>query len=255
MNIKEYLDLNPMGSSYLKYSYNVYSQNGEDGIINQILKELEIKKGTIVEFGAWDGIYLSNTYNLTKNDSFNFILIEGDFDKFKEYKKDLKNSNIYNLYVSPNKESENSIDNILKNVGLEYDPNDFVLMSIDVDSCDYYIMESIEKYRPIILIVETNISFPLGSDFKSLDKGCSFDSVWDLGKSMGYSTVAYTSNSILVRNDYVDKLKSFNDKSNKKDIYIDSSQYLTLARLDKIGNILEEYYGQSEHYPQSGNKN
>jgi hypothetical protein len=40
-----------------------------------------------VEFGAWDGEYLSNTYNLAKELNFRTILIEGD----------KKNSNIYQL--------------------------------------------------------------------------------------------------------------------------------------------------------------
>jgi len=49
---------------YKTYAKNVHSQNGEDGIIEEILKRLDIKNGYVCEFGAWDGIHLSNTFNL-----------------------------------------------------------------------------------------------------------------------------------------------------------------------------------------------
>lgn len=44
----------------LDYMWNKYSQAGQDGIIKHIFKTLNIQSGHFVEFGAWDGIYLSN---------------------------------------------------------------------------------------------------------------------------------------------------------------------------------------------------
>ena len=44
-------------SSFDKYKYNVYSQNGEDGIIQELLIRLQKKISKdpwCVEFGAWD---------------------------------------------------------------------------------------------------------------------------------------------------------------------------------------------------------
>ena len=75
MTVKEYVEINKIGSPYLKYAKNLYSQNGEDGIIEKILDDLDIKKGIVIEFGAWDGIYISNIYNLWKYGNFNGILI------------------------------------------------------------------------------------------------------------------------------------------------------------------------------------
>ena len=137
-----------------------------------------------------------------------------------------------------------------KKIGYKNTEGDLILMSIDVDSSDYYIMESIDYNRPIIMVIETSISFPPGSYFKSYDRGCSLDSVWDLGKKMGYSVVAYTSNAILVRNDYIHLLKEFNEESTIEDIYIDQYQYLTLAKLNHEGEILETYFTESMEYSQ-----
>ena len=52
---------------YNKFKKNIYSQNGEDGIIEELIKRLEIKNLEVCEFGAWDGKLYSNTFNLVKN--------------------------------------------------------------------------------------------------------------------------------------------------------------------------------------------
>ena len=45
-----------------KFKKNVFSQNGEDGIIEELIKRLEIKNLEVCEFGAWDGKLYSNTF-------------------------------------------------------------------------------------------------------------------------------------------------------------------------------------------------
>ena len=65
-------------------------------------------------------MYLSNTYNLVKY-GWNAIYIEGDIRKFKDLLKTKSNhENIiaFNKFVSKNKESENSLDNILKKTNI-----------------------------------------------------------------------------------------------------------------------------------------
>ena len=63
---------------YNKYRKNKYSQNGEDGVLQEILKRLNIKKGWVCEFGAWDGKHLSNTFNLVEKKNFQAVYIEGN---------------------------------------------------------------------------------------------------------------------------------------------------------------------------------
>jgi len=42
---------------YNVYQKNIHSQNGEDGIVEELLKRLNIESGYVCEFGAWDGIH------------------------------------------------------------------------------------------------------------------------------------------------------------------------------------------------------
>src|SRR5260370_39426352 len=71
----------------LDYAANVYSQNGEDGILSKILELLPAKDEWCVEFGAWDGRYLSNTCNLIEKSGYSAVLIEPDRKKFADLLK------------------------------------------------------------------------------------------------------------------------------------------------------------------------
>ena len=49
------------GNWLLKYRKNIFSQFGEDGIIEKIFSILPNTCKWCVEFGAWDGKHISNT--------------------------------------------------------------------------------------------------------------------------------------------------------------------------------------------------
>ena len=103
------------------FAKNIYSQNGEDGIIEELLKRLNIQGGWACEFGAWDGIFLSNCYNLILNKSFKGLLIEGNEKRFIVLKKNLEKKNVIlvNKYVAF--EGPNSVDNILESNNFNID--------------------------------------------------------------------------------------------------------------------------------------
>lgn len=194
---------------YLSYAKNIYSQCGEDGIIEQLFKDLNIYEGVVVEFGAWDGIYLSNTCNLWKNNKFSSILIEGDSAKAFELQllaSKYPHVEFVNAYVSHEKDSDNCIDNILSRSKHYIDSNTYAMISIDIDSFDYYIFQSMEKYKPKVVIIETNTSYDVHTEYISTDSGCSLKSVNDLAISKGYTLVCHTGNAIFVRNDLLNML-------------------------------------------------
>ena len=62
---------------YNEFKKDNHSQNGEDGIIEELLNRLQIKSGWVCEFGAWDGIVGSNCRKLTE-EGWTGIFIEAD---------------------------------------------------------------------------------------------------------------------------------------------------------------------------------
>lgn len=140
-----------------KFAKNVTSQHGEDGIIHYIIEHVRSVPKVCVEFGAWDGKFLSNTYNLWHNKKWKGILIESDSDKANKIKQNYKNYNvsIFNQWIHP--EGRGSIDELFKLNDL--DPNIGVI-SIDIDSYDYYVFKNMNYINSAIIIVEHNHSIP-----------------------------------------------------------------------------------------------
>ena len=73
-----------------RYGKNFFSQNGEDGIIIELLKRLnfEIKSHGVVNLVP-GMVYGSNTFNLVKY-NFNAVYIESNKSRFKDLLKTQK---------------------------------------------------------------------------------------------------------------------------------------------------------------------
>jgi hypothetical protein len=193
---------------YNTYSKNIYSQNGEDGIVEELLKRLNINNGWVCEFGAWDGIHLSNTFNLVTK-GFNAVFIEGDVHKYSDLLKTVKKYNNIipiNAFVDYN-DTPNSLDNLLKKTNI---PIDFDILSIDIDSYDYHVWKSLKTYNPKIVIIEINSSVNTDNNNhihnNTYYSGTGFKPTFDLGVQKGYKFILHTGNMFFIRNDLFDKL-------------------------------------------------
>jgi hypothetical protein len=148
--------------SLKQFEYNVRSQFGEDGVIEEIFKRIGVENRICVEFGAWDGIHFSNTWNLWNEKGWQSLQIEGDVEKYKillENIREKKNVQSLNAYVSF--EGKDSLDRIFDNFKF---PKHIDLLSIDIDGDDYYIFESLTNYTPRVILVEYNPTIPAGVD-------------------------------------------------------------------------------------------
>ena len=125
----------------------VFCQNGEDGIIEYIFKVVSPMNKYYVEFGGWDGVHLSNTANLRINNGWNGLLLEGNKDKVLSM-KNRKEINLHNEFVT-----SDNINSLFQKYNV---PKDFDLLSIDIDSNDYYIWKALTEFRPTLVVVETN---------------------------------------------------------------------------------------------------
>lgn len=199
---------------YNKHAANVYSQNGEDGILAQLIKDLGIdtKHMECVEFGAWDGIKYSNTYKLvTENPDARFLYIEGDEKKFQ----DLVNTalNHYNIDGICSYVYRDNICELLRDNNID---KHFDLISIDIDSHDLDVMEAMLEggYRPEIIVVEIKSSIPPGKISRHKDDGNlnTFSATVEVAQKHGYGLVCHCGNLIfaydakgLIEPKYLDK--------------------------------------------------
>ena len=141
-----------------KFEKNIQSQFGEDGIIEEIFNRIGTSNKVCVEFGAWDGVHLSNAWNLWYNKSWHAVLIEADEEKFYELSQNIEHHQyVKAIHALVEAHGENSLDNIFERLML---PHDLDLLSIDVDGNDFYIFESLEKYSPRLILIEFNPTIP-----------------------------------------------------------------------------------------------
>jgi hypothetical protein len=187
------------------YALNIYSQNGEDGIIAEIVNRIKDKvvlTNWVVEFGAWDGKHLSNSFLLIEK-GFHAVLIESDTHRFIDLEKtagQFPKIVAINKEVSRSSDDMNSLDKILKDTEI---PIDFDLLSIDIDSYDLDVWESLVNFTPKIVIIEINSRILPGIKWRHTEftPGNSFSSTISVAKNKGYTPICHTGNLIFIRND------------------------------------------------------
>jgi hypothetical protein len=205
------------------YASNTYSQNGEDGILAEIIKRIGLvvdKDFNCVEFGAWDGAHLSNTFALVESYGASAVYIEGDSQKFQKLletaTKHPSITPVESLVTGTNSHIAvpvteaftgvfdstkfAKLDQILQKTSC---PRDYELLSIDIDSFDLEVWEAHRVYQPKIVVIEINSSIPPGIRqwHRGLYQGNSFSSTLEVAKAKGYNLVFHTGNMIFVRDD------------------------------------------------------
>lgn len=171
-----------------KYHNNIYSQNGEDGILSEVLYRIGITKGVCVEFGAADGKFCSNTYYLLQQ-GWKGVMIESDKELYDALK-----DNVRLLDCMPLKDMVTP-DNI--NVLL---PGNIDVLSIDTDGKNDYLC--LQSYRGDAKIVIIEINSSKEPTVGYLNEGASYISMLALGIIMDYFLLCHTGNMIFVRNEY-----------------------------------------------------
>ena len=194
-------------SPLLQYRLNVESQNGEDGIIKHIFNILPPSENRhCVEFGAWDGKYLSNCFNLVSNLGWFGLFIEANDKKFAQLLLNHGqsiNATCFRRFVEF--DGPNRLDNLIEEANF---PLDFDLLSIDIDGADYFVWESLQRFRPRVVVIEFNPSIPNDVIFvqaKSMNthQGASLLALVMLGRQKGYELICVTeTNAIFVLNEY-----------------------------------------------------
>jgi hypothetical protein len=187
------------------------SQSGEDGIIAEICRRLNIDTDWFVEFGAGDGVRYSNTYALAQR-GWRGVYIEADPHKFQALtRRAAEKTGLHACQAFITAEGATRIDALLARYPV---PADLALMSIDIDGNDYWVWKSIVNYHPRIVVIEYNCNFepheaktiaydPAHTWDGTMYYGASARALVELGRAKGYTLVSYTRNQNLffVRDD------------------------------------------------------
>ena len=198
------------------YEFKVFSQYGEDGILQRLIGAIDLPEKTFIEFGVED-FFESNCRFLMMKDNWSGFVIDGSATNIDRLRRSYFYWK-YDLTAIDSFITRENINDLLKQSGLG---EELGVLSIDIDGNDYYVFEAITGFRPGILICEYNavfgptrrISVPYDPEFARTAKhwsnlyfGASLGALVSLGKQKGYSLVGTNStgtNAFFVRDDLV----------------------------------------------------
>jgi hypothetical protein len=184
------------------FERNVYSQFGEDGLLDEMLSRIDEHRLTkwCVEFGAWDGVHLSNTCNLIRTRGYRAVLIEGDTTRASQIPKNFPGDAVSVLNKMVQLDGPDTLDNLLAATPV---PDRFDVLSIDIDGADYWILDSLARYRPLIIVIEYNGAIPNAVHYvqersTSISRGSSARAIVELARERGYVLAATTKTNLLL---------------------------------------------------------
>jgi hypothetical protein len=136
------------------YEFKVFSQWGEDGIIQHLVTHLNIPEHTFIEFGVEDFSEANCRFLLVNNHWRGFII-----DGSERNMERLRCSDFFwrhQLECHAQFINKDNIDELLSRSGFSRSPG---ILSIDIDGVDYFVLEALSAWKPAIIIVEYNEAF------------------------------------------------------------------------------------------------
>lgn len=194
-----------------KKEHKIYSQHGEDGLIDEIFKRIGTTSKTFFEFGAGSGVE-NNTISLLIDGWKGWWIDGGDYvDVYKKlYATSIANGK---LTIGKHLISSKNINEIVQTLGI---PKEIDFLSLDIDGNDYYVWEALSATTPRVIAIEYNGAYLPDRHFLQKESenlwngsnffGASLFTLNELAKKKGYTLVCCDSsgaNAFFVRNDVV----------------------------------------------------
>ncbi len=207
--------------------FQVFSQFGDDGIIQHIINKIDFPNHTFIEFGV-ENYRQSNTRFLLLNNDWAGFVIDGSDENIQYIKKDMI-SWACELHAATAFITSENINSLLTIPGFD---SEIGILSIDIDGNDYWVWKAIDVINPVMVIVEYNSVFgkntkwtiPYDASFQRSNKlyfGASLGAFCDLAEAKGYSFVGSNSkglNAYFLRNDKMGTFK----KMSTQEGYVES---------------------------------
>lgn len=245
------------------FGFKVYSQNDEDGIIEEIFKRLNLTNSnatptlnnqnlSFVEIGVENGLECNSLYLLHKG--WKGLWLEGNSkqqqpieQKFSSLLKTQK------LKLGIGIITPNNINEVISQVGLNSNNLDF--LSIDIDGNDIYLLDAI-NFSPKVICIEYNAKFPalvskqpvlnLNNFWKGTDyMGSSLLAISEVAKQKAYTLVGTNitgANAFYVRNDLINEnFYNINADFYQRisSLYNPPRYWLTFDHFNRIGHIAD----------------
>lgn len=183
----------PEDEALTPFELKVFSQNGEDGVLAELLRRAGDGGRFFVEFGAGAG-YENSCAVLADVHGWSGLFIEGHPERAARLGAKYAGTTVRcrNDIVTAH-----NIDDLLASSGVPVEPD---VMSIDVDGPDYWIWQAMERHRPRIVVIEYNATLgleerlvqppTLDDAFDRTDYGgASIAALRELGTRKGYRLV------------------------------------------------------------------
>ena len=181
--------------SLIKFQSQVFSQNGEDGIIAEIFRRIAMTNRLFVEIGVENGIECNTRFLL--NCGWKGLWIEGSEKYASEIYSRFEEVSSLQLKVENSFVTKDNIQELLQANNI---PKEFDFLSIDIDMNTHHIWSALADFKPRVVCVEYNASIPPSVDYSVPYNP---DAVWDgsnyygaglktleiIGKKLGYSLV------------------------------------------------------------------
>lgn len=201
--------------------FSVFSQTGEDGIIQFLLSKIPIQNDIFIEFGVED-YSESNTRFLLMNDNWRGVVIDGSPANIES----IRRSPLYwrrDLTAICDFVTRDNINRLIESCGIS---GDIGLLSIDIDGNDYWVWEKIDIISPRIVVCEYNalfgpkeaVTIPYSDNFvrtqahySRLYFGASLKALCALAERKGYIYIGSNSvgvNAFFVRKDVAGDLRA-----------------------------------------------
>lgn len=205
--------------------FKVFSQFGDDGIINYLINNIDIPNKSFIEFGV-ENYKESNTRFLLINNNWKGFIMDSSEKNIEQ----IKNDDIYWRYDLTAKAAFVTAENINQLIKDAEFTGEIGLLHIDIDGDDYWIWKAIKVVNPIIVIVEYNAVFGIDraitipyepsfyrtkAHYSNLYWGASLLALCDLAEEKGYFFVGCNSNgnnAYFIRKDKIGNMKVLTPK-------------------------------------------
>jgi hypothetical protein len=206
----------PLAPSLQEAEFRVFSQNGEDGIIQHLVRLVNPTAKSFIEFGV-QNYYESNTRFLLLNNNWRGLVLDPDQQYIDVIRNSPEGTWRSDLKTRRAMLARENINDIFREEGFE---GEVGLLSIDVDGMDWHLWDAVTVVKPAIVVIEYNRNFPTDraivvpynpefdrNTIKPSYYGASLPALKLLGKKKSYRYVGvsrHRTNAFFVREDLAD---------------------------------------------------